>query len=530
MLTPLKDIAPFVRDQFPDFYKEDGDNFLQFVKAYYEWMDAQGPINKTRNLQETTDIDLTPNAYVDYFMKKYMHNIPKNILADKRLLEKYITNFYRSKGSIESLKLFFRLIYNLDIDIYVPQIDMLRTSYGTWQKRKYLEVTQTLDHFKYDDQYITGTQSGAKAYVSSACRFNLTGQDVYVLYITDILEGPTGQLFLPGEQVLYDNLPPSDAATILGSAIGATVSRSSQDNNIGDVLATNDPSGQNLKFAVREIVDPELTKGYISFNLVDGGQGYALDSVITIVYGTATTGVGANFKIGSLSNTSLFTYNTNLLAPEMGTAISAVDYGANLNFTDVNSLLSAALADATVTVGSIASLTAVTSGDRNYNGSVVPTVFEARTRGYDIVGTNGGYWGENAIITGFPATGNGVISQVSLVSSGFGFNQQGELINFFNQSNPNLDCDLSINIGGIGEEEGEWLDEQGFLNSSKYIQDSYYYQEYSYEIQVEKSFDKYIDILKQLVHPVGNRVFGRPLVISVVEPPPAILSDSITVS
>lgn len=530
MLTPLKDIAPFVRDQFPDFYKEDGDNFLQFVKAYYEWMDEQDPIRKTRELLETSDIDLTANAYVDYFMKKYMHGIPKNIVADKRLLEKYITNFYRSKGSIESLRLFFRLLYNLDIDIYVPQVDMLRASYGTWQKRKYLEVTQTIGHFKYDNQYITGTQSGATAYVSSASRYNLTGQDVYVLYLTDIVEGPTGQLFLPGEQVLYDSITVQDSATIIGSAIGATVLLSSEDNSIGDILATNDPTGQNLKFAVREIIDPELSKGYISFKIVDGGEGYALNSVVTITYGTATTGVGANFKVGALSNTSLFTYNTNLLAPEMSTAISAVSYGANLNNTDLNSLLSAAFADASITVGTIAGLTAVTSGDKNYNGSVVPRVFEAKTRGYDILGQNGGYWGDNAIITGYPAAGNGIIASVSLVSSGFGYNQQGEQINFYNEANTNLQSDLSINIGGIGEEEGEWLDEQGFLNSNKYLQDSYYYQEYSYEIQVEKSFDKYIDILKQLVHPVGNRVFGRPLVIGLVTSQESVVSDSITTS
>ena len=527
MRTPLKDIAPFVRDQFPDFYKEDGDNFLQFVKAYYEWMDSQGPIYKTRNLNETTDIDETANAYVNYFMEKYMHGIPKSIVADKKLLEKHITNFYRSKNSIESLRLLFRILYNLDIDVYVPQIDMLRTSYGSWQKRKYLEVTQSLKHFEYDNQYITGTQSGASAYVSSACRFNLTGQDVYILYITDLKEGPTGQLFLPGEQVIYDNLQAVDAATILGSAVGADVIASTEDNAIGDILATTNPTGQNLKFAVKEIIDPELAKGYISFKIVDGGNGFALDSPVTITYGTATTGIGANFKVGSLSNTSLFTFNTNLLAPEMSTAINAIDYGANLNFCDVNSILFSALTDTTITVGTIASLAAVTSGNRQYNGSVNPKVYEARTRGYGIIGQNGGLWGDNAIITGYPASGNGIISAVSLVSSGFGFNLQGEKIQFYNQSNTNYNADLSINIGGVGEEEGEWLDEQGFLNSNKFIQDSYYYQEYSYEIQVEKSFDKYIDILKKLVHPVGNRVFGKPLIIDLVTKNQSVVLDSV---
>ena len=46
MITDLKNIAPLVKNQFPDFYREEGDNFLQFISAYYEWMDEQGPIKK----------------------------------------------------------------------------------------------------------------------------------------------------------------------------------------------------------------------------------------------------------------------------------------------------------------------------------------------------------------------------------------------------------------------------------------------------------------------------------------------------
>ena len=68
-------------------------------------------------------------------------------------------------------------------------------------------------------------------------------------------------------------------------------------------------------------------------------------------------------------------------------------------------------------------------------------------------------------------------------------------------------------VDGVAKEEGEWLDSSGFLNSDKYITDSDYYQEFSYEIQVEKSLDKYIDVIKKLTHPVGNKMFGKPLII-----------------
>jgi hypothetical protein len=87
---------------------------------------------------------------------------------------------------------------------------------------------------------------------------------------------------------------------------------------------------------------------------------------------------------------------------------------------------------------------------------------------------------------------------------------------------------MNINVCGVGTEEGNWLDESGFLNADKYIQDSYYYQEYSYEIQVEKSLDKYVDVVKQVMHPVGNRMFGKPLIIDTGGVQLTFQNDSVT--
>jgi hypothetical protein len=56
---------------------------------------------------------------------------------------------------------------------------------------------------------------------------------------------------------------------------------------------------------------------------------------------------------------------------------------------------------------------------------------------------------------------------------------------------------------------GYWENNQGKLNSDKYIHDNYYYQEYSYEIQSRLSIDKYSDILKQVAHIAGTKLFGK---------------------
>jgi hypothetical protein len=518
MFIDLKKISPLIKAQFPDFYLEEGGNFLQFVKAYYEWMDsAENAIYKSRRLGEFTDIDQTLDDYVKYFLSKYMHGIPRNVLADKRLLVKHIKDFYRSKGSIENLKLLFRIMYNTDINVYLPQVDMLRPSDGKWIRRQYIEVVPSANHFNYIGKIITGTTSFASAYVEDAIRFNINRQPVYILYISDINLGYAGNSFEVGEFLLYDGLKINDSDRVLGSPVSADVISSSEYNTIGDVLTTPSTTGRNLKYNVSKLLDSNLSKGYITFRIVDGGQGYRTSSIVTLSYGTATSGVGANFKVGSISNPFTFLHNTTLILPYVGTAINSADYGPGLNNATVNTIIQDALDFESITVGTIASLTAITSGNKQYNGTLNVNVYEPISFGYGWVGTNGGIWGNNAIISATPSSGNGVIESVRILSSGYGYNKQGDLLDFINQSNTNLEANLSINIDGVGTEEGYWKDESSFLNDNKFIQDSYYYQEYSYEIQTDKSLDKYIDVVKKLSHPVGNKLFGKPLIIDTAE-------------
>jgi len=55
---------------------------------------------------------------------------------------------------------------------------------------------------------------------------------------------------------------------------------------------------------------------------------------------------------------------------------------------------------------------------------------------------------------------------------------------------------------------GEWVDEKGFLSWNKYIQDSYYYQEYSYEITSSIGILDYKKVIDGSIHPAGMKLFA----------------------
>ena len=63
--------------------------------------------------------------------------------------------------------------------------------------------------------------------------------------------------------------------------------------------------------------------------------------------------------------------------------------------------------------------------------------------------------------------------------------------------------------GGVGVGRGFWSTTKSHLSSDKFIQDSYFYQDFSYQIKVQKTLAKYKDIIKDTFHSAGSELFGE---------------------
>lgn len=69
---------------------------------------------------------------------------------------------------------------------------------------------------------------------------------------------------------------------------------------------------------------------------------------------------------------------------------------------------------------------------------------------------------------------------------------------------------LTPTVGTVSVSEGTLIGSRGRLSeSSKKIQDSKYYQEFSYVIKVGQSVNEWRDAVKRILHPVGLAVFGE---------------------
>ena len=66
--------------------------------------------------------------------------------------------------------------------------------------------------------------------------------------------------------------------------------------------------------------------------------------------------------------------------------------------------------------------------------------------------------------------------------------------------------------------EGKFTTTDGLLSSDRRIQDRDYYQNYSYVIQSQTDFNKYSQVLKDLIHPSGTRMFAEYMIQKTVTP------------
>jgi hypothetical protein len=142
------------------------------------------------------------------------------------------------------------------------------------------------------------------------------------------------------------------------------------------------------------------------------------------------------------------------------------------------------------------------------------------TTPYLIVGTSSGHTsypievtydidrpaGHNAVVTTKVTSSNSTVSSLTVTNSGFSF-VNGEEVEFTSLDGIRSGAALpTVNKQGFGS--GYYKTTSGFLSANKYLYDGYYYQDLSYEIRSPISVERYSDMLKNVLHVLGTRVFS----------------------
>lgn len=135
--------------------------------------------------------------------------------------------------------------------------------------------------------------------------------------------------------------------------------------------------------------------------------------------------------------------------------------------------------------------------------------------------------GNNALVSSIAGTANGTVEGLEVIDSGFAY-RENELVSLSKTDNPFVASGyVRLEKQGVGE--GYWTSTKGFLDSNKYLIDSVYYQDFSFEVQAGLTLDKYADVLKQLIQVAGTKLFGSVKKTSTANLALDVVHSSITV-
>lgn len=386
-------ISFIVENQIPEFIRSDMDgkyaNFVAFVKAYYEWMEQENGVTaESRSLLSYADVDKTTDEFIKQFVYKFLPYFPEDLVNDRAKLIKTINDFYAKKGSLESLKFLFRVVYNEDIDVFFPKENILKASDGKWRIPKTLRLTVGNTATNFDLSTIKkrlaiGRDSRATCVIESAYRTidAGTGAEIFEVYVSNVKKTFNNGEFLDVQYIDDDgNQGILLSERIIGSLSNLKINPRKRGlrYKVGDPVVfigglSDDPAVP--KQEARAIVD-DVTDGRLqTVGIVFGGYGFRIspNTEVDVINAPAdTTGTGAEVEVEEITNGETFVFNNDSIYEYKDIALNAANYGfPNLSPSTISSTLGLTFSYESVTVGTVSKVTIKSSGTKY---TEVPTI------------------------------------------------------------------------------------------------------------------------------------------------------------
>ena len=132
-------------------------NTANTLPTLFSFVEIGSPIYALNNLHNYTDIDFTFNnalflgdKYYALLVKEIMRDWPKKLASpteeiSKAIVGRNVKDFYKSKGTEDSIKFLFRVLYGKDVEIFSPPDHMFYMNDGRWITNFILVVEKDID-------------------------------------------------------------------------------------------------------------------------------------------------------------------------------------------------------------------------------------------------------------------------------------------------------------------------------------------------------------------------------------------------
>ena len=502
------------------------------------------PVNNVQQLTNFRDPDKVISNFLSNFRDEFLKTIPETLAngIDKRSLIKNIKSLYRMKGTQKGHELFFRILFNQVSETFYPRSQMLRVSDGQWDTQKVLRaIASTGNTTNLVGRTITGKTTAATAVIESIKKFIIANREVseFILNINSM----TGD-FQIGEEITGTASDTDDffiKATVTGIPGAKTITNDGNLYSTGDFLEViGGGTGADISISdigsgpVSEIVVDNPGSGYsVGDKLVfdnSGTQGVNAEGFISVVNGGISGESGTNAEHIVMEDETgrgdQYFGNKIVLEPETNsnlndiTDIFLINKGSGYTtlpkVTITSSGTNANILAHGTDIGRVIGLKTNELGE-GYQNSPTPTI---KFRNCLLLTNKSGNFNANDTITGGTSGAVGKLAsydadtsllKVKDLNKNFDLNETITSTSSGSATITRLDvASATIDVVSVADTDGKFLNEDGYVSEQTMkVQDSLYYQDFSYVLKVGQSINDWRDSFKKTMHTAGFYFTGQ---------------------
>lgn len=308
MSAAEKTISALVNRQLPDFVRSDHPQFKRFIELYYKWLEDETKGNTVYHIMRSgqyRDIDNTLDPFIRLFKQELLPYFPERSELDLVKILKGAREFYVKKGSEESVKWLFSVLFGQDIEIYYPKQQILIASDGKWKLPQAFQLTLTNGNDAIDPNLLekhtaTGSISKATCVIESANKTidRTFGTEILEMYVSNVVK-----TFTNGENLEIPYVDENGVEKVFSEKIIGSISNIFVDSNI-----RTDPQ-QKRRGLTYNVGDPVVVFGGLA-NTEAANDAVAVVGNVTVgsIEGLSVIFPGYGYR--TYSNTEAVVYRT----------------------------------------------------------------------------------------------------------------------------------------------------------------------------------------------------------------------------
>jgi hypothetical protein len=507
-------LKTIISKQVPNFVQEDHQGLQQFLEAYYEYVNQ----NVKEDIGSLRDLDKTLDEFVVHIKNELdVFGEAEYPYIDKILFLRKIKQVLLAKGSEAAYRFLFKVLFDKPISITYPWDVVLKASDGKWNRdiSVFVKITEGNPTVGVEGSRvaIVGSDKTIYVYVDNV-RFiekyveNGNEVGIYEFFIEKSYYG-TIQV---GNKIEINNIK----GTILPTTSGYEIINPGRGYKIGDVIngttfSNNKTINQRLK-----VTRVNLNGGIVELKTLNFGYDYQSSFFLY----TSSDEVIRKSRISLTKNGSLqfdIPDNTQIERYQDYGQVTTPDYWSSILKTVTVS--SSAINATTETITAIDHKFATGDGVKFTTTSAIGGlsansnyyVIKVNDNTFKLALTDANAQSGTAINLTNTGTGNHTFTVDVFSNPAYA----GTLLEqFFTESISDSSVSenftlIRFDIGPLAKYQGYYYSNDGFLSDGIYLQDSKYYQKYSYLITVDERLQDYKTLLKSFIHPAGVALFGE---------------------